>query len=57
MTALSAAALTVYDMSKAVDRGMRLGPMFLYKKSGGKSGTFVHPDAEALGPSAAVSWM
>ncbi len=56
MTALSAAALTLYDMSKAIDRGMRLGPMFLWKKSGGKSGTFFHPHAETLGPPADISW-
>jgi cyclic pyranopterin phosphate synthase len=41
LTAVSAAALTVYDMCKAVDRGMRIGDIRLVKKSGGKSGTFV----------------
>jgi cyclic pyranopterin phosphate synthase len=40
LTAVSAAALTVYDMCKAVDRGMRIGDIRLVKKSGGKSGTF-----------------
>jgi cyclic pyranopterin phosphate synthase len=41
MTAVSAAALTIYDMCKAVDREMSIGSIRLLKKSGGKSGTFV----------------
>ena len=40
LTAVSVAALTVYDMCKAVDRGMTLGEIRLTHKSGGKSGTF-----------------
>ncbi|MGE3475252.1 MAG: cyclic pyranopterin monophosphate synthase MoaC [Rhodospirillaceae bacterium] len=40
LTAVSAAALTVYDMCKAVDRGMHITDIRLVKKSGGKSGTF-----------------
>ena len=40
MTAVSVAALTVYDMCKAVDRGMRITEIRLTHKSGGKSGTF-----------------
>lgn len=40
MTAASVAALTVYDMCKAVDRGMRLSDIRLVHKAGGKSGTF-----------------
>ncbi len=40
LTAVSVAALTVYDMCKAVDRGMRIGEIRLTHKSGGKSGTF-----------------
>ncbi len=44
MTAVSVAALTIYDMCKAVDRGMRLTEIRLIHKSGGKSGTF---EAEA----------
>jgi cyclic pyranopterin phosphate synthase len=40
MTAVAVAALTVYDMCKAVDRGMRLTEIRLTHKSGGKSGTF-----------------
>lgn len=43
MTAVSVAALTVYDMVKAVDRGIRIGDIRLVRKSGGKSGAF---DAE-----------
>jgi cyclic pyranopterin phosphate synthase len=41
LTAVSVAALTVYDMCKAVDRGMTLGPARLLEKSGGKSGHFL----------------
>jgi cyclic pyranopterin phosphate synthase len=40
LTAASVAALTVYDMCKAVDRGMRLSDIRLVHKAGGKSGTF-----------------
>ncbi len=40
LTAVSVALLTVYDMCKAVDRGMRIGPVGLDEKSGGKSGTW-----------------
>jgi len=41
LTAASVAALTVYDMVKAVDRGMTIQRIGLLKKSGGKSGTWV----------------
>jgi len=41
LTAASVGLLTVYDMCKAVDRGMVLGPARLLEKSGGKSGHFV----------------
>ena len=40
MTAVSTAALTIYDMCKAVDRGMEIGAIRLTHKSGGKSGVF-----------------
>jgi len=43
LTAVSVAALTVYDMCKSVDRGMELGPARLLEKSGGKSGDFQQP--------------
>jgi cyclic pyranopterin phosphate synthase len=40
MTAASVAALTIYDMCKAIDRGMSFGDICLLTKSGGKSGTY-----------------
>jgi cyclic pyranopterin phosphate synthase len=40
LTAVSAAALTVYDMGKAVDKGMVIESIHLVKKTGGKSGTW-----------------
>jgi cyclic pyranopterin monophosphate synthase len=40
MCAVSVAALTIYDMCKAIDRGMRIGEVRLLRKSGGKSGDF-----------------
>jgi cyclic pyranopterin phosphate synthase len=40
LTAVSVGLLTVYDMCKAVDRGMRIESIALLEKSGGKSGTF-----------------
>jgi len=41
LTAVGVAALTVYDMCKAVDRGMRIHNLRLIRKSGGKSGEIV----------------
>ena len=41
LTAVSVAALTIYDMCKAVDKGMVIGDIRLVKKSGGKSGTYL----------------
>jgi cyclic pyranopterin phosphate synthase len=38
LTAASVAALTIYDMAKAIDRGMTIGPIRLLEKSGGRSG-------------------
>ncbi|KAG9243229.1 Molybdopterin cofactor biosynthesis C domain-containing protein, partial [Calycina marina] len=40
LTACSTAALTVYDMCKAVDKGMRIENLRVVKKSGGRSGNF-----------------
>jgi cyclic pyranopterin phosphate synthase len=40
LTAASVAALTIYDMLKAVDKGMIIGDVRLLKKSGGRSGTY-----------------
>jgi len=41
LTAVSVAALTVYDMCKAVDKGMSIGPIRLLEKAGGRSGHYV----------------
>ncbi|MCL4514617.1 MAG: cyclic pyranopterin monophosphate synthase MoaC [Firmicutes bacterium] len=41
LTAVSVAALTVYDMCKAVDKEMVIGEIYLLRKSGGKSGEYV----------------
>lgn len=41
LTALSIALLTIYDMCKAVDRGMCIGEIKLLEKSGGKSGEWI----------------
>lgn len=40
LTAVSTAALTIYDMCKAIDRGMIISNVMLLRKSGGKSGIF-----------------
>jgi len=40
LTAVAAAALTLYDMLKAVDRGMVMGEFALWEKRGGRSGVF-----------------
>ncbi|WP_092222529.1 cyclic pyranopterin monophosphate synthase MoaC [Desulforhopalus singaporensis] len=41
LTAVSVAALTIYDMCKAVDKSMVIGDIRLIKKTGGKSGTYI----------------
>jgi len=46
LTAVSVAALTIYDMCKAVDRAMRIEDIRLVRKSGGKSGDFVRDGEE-----------
>ena len=46
LTAVSVAALTLYDMCKAVDRAMTIERIMLVEKRGGKSGTFVRQDLE-----------
>ena len=43
LTAVSVAALTIYDMCKAVDKTMVIDNIRLLKKTGGKSGTFIRP--------------
>jgi cyclic pyranopterin phosphate synthase len=40
-------ALTIYDMCKAIDKGIELGPFYLLEKSGGKSGRFVRKSRNA----------
>ncbi len=44
LTAVSVAALTIYDMCKSADREIRLSDIRLLQKSGGKSGTFVRKE-------------
>jgi len=44
MTAASVAALTIYDMAKSVERGMRIESVVLLKKDGGKSGLWTRED-------------
>lgn len=46
LTACAVAALTVYDMCKAVDRAMEIGQVCLLEKSGGKSGAFIRKGSE-----------
>ena len=46
LTAVAAALLTIYDMCKAVDRGMRLGDIRLLEKKGGKSGHWKVPSRQ-----------
>lgn len=43
LTGVTVALLTVYDMCKAVDRAMVMGPIHLLEKRGGKSGDFTFP--------------
>ena len=45
LTAVTVAALTVYDMCKAVDKGMEIRSVRLLQKSGGKSGAWLRDDA------------
>ncbi len=47
LTAATVAALTIYDMCKAVDRFMRIEGIRMVRKSGGKSGDWVAPDEAA----------
>ncbi len=47
LTAVSVAALTVYDMTKAIDRGITIAGIRLVEKSGGKSGKWVRSEEEA----------
>jgi cyclic pyranopterin phosphate synthase len=49
LTAASVAALTVYDMAKAMDRGMRITGVELVEKDGGKSGPWRRPAPDPAG--------
>ncbi|HCX03413.1 MAG TPA: cyclic pyranopterin monophosphate synthase MoaC, partial [Clostridiales bacterium] len=44
LTAVSVAALTIYDMCKAVDKNMVISEIKLLKKTGGKSGTYIREE-------------
>ena len=46
LTAVSVAALTIYDMCKAIDRGMTVTDVCLNAKAGGKSGSYLRPTAQ-----------
>jgi cyclic pyranopterin monophosphate synthase len=46
LTAASVAALTIYDMCKSFDRGMTIGELALWEKTGGRSGTYRRQEAD-----------
>ena len=46
LTAASVAALTIYDMCKSFDRGMTIGELALWEKTGGKAGTYRRQEAD-----------
>ena len=54
LTACSVAALTIYDMCKSADRGMTIGELALWEKTGGRSGIYRRPvqldDTDEAGP-------
>ncbi len=50
LTAVSVACLTIYDMLKAADKGMTIGPIRLLEKTGGRSGIWRAADATANAP-------
>ena len=54
LTATQVALLTIYDMCKAMDRGMEIGGVRLLEKAGGRSGRFVAP-SDLSAPAAAAS--
>jgi cyclic pyranopterin phosphate synthase len=49
LTAVSVAALTIYDMCKAVDRSMIISDIKLMEKTGGKSGDYIRGDYDYEG--------
>ena len=44
LTAATVAALTIYDMAKSIDKSIRIGPIQLHRKTGGKSGDYERTD-------------
>jgi cyclic pyranopterin monophosphate synthase len=50
LVAVTAAALTVYDMCKALDKGIEISDIFLVEKTGGKSGDYRRKGNRAPGP-------
>ena len=48
LTAVSVAALTIYDMCKSVDRGMTIGPIQLEEKTGGVRGAFRRSESQSV---------
>ena len=44
LTGVTVALLTIYDMCKAIDKGMEIESAYLLRKTGGKSGDFVNPN-------------
>jgi cyclic pyranopterin phosphate synthase len=50
LVAVAAAGLTIYDMCKAIDRGMCVEDVHLVRKSGGQSGDFVRSEPDATEP-------
>jgi cyclic pyranopterin monophosphate synthase len=52
LAAVSVAALTVYDMCKALDKNMVIGPVYLLAKSGGRSGFYRRSEEPASRPDA-----
>jgi cyclic pyranopterin phosphate synthase len=52
LTAVQVGLLTLYDMLKAADRAMTIGPVRLLEKRGGRRGLWRHPEAPAADPAA-----
>lgn len=50
LTGVSITALTIYDMCKAIDKEMILEEVYLYKKTGGKSGDYIRRQEESMDP-------
>ncbi|MEK4509048.1 cyclic pyranopterin monophosphate synthase MoaC [Paenibacillus sp. FSL K6-2524] len=48
LTAAQVVGLTIYDMCKAIDKGMILGPTYLEQKNGGKSGDYYHNETHSM---------